>query len=101
MAFPIAVPPSSQNRSRLLSPSRFCRISRTSAEPPRAIFARSDVTSFTGSTGSICFVKTVLPSRNGGRVSCTRSVMRASCGAGGRAGSAGATHADALTHAEL
>lgn len=62
-------PANSQNRCLDLFMLCFSWISLTKTDPLRAIIAISDVGSFKGITGSACFVKTTLPSRNGGFVS--------------------------------
>ena len=66
-------PASSQNRCCDLFMLCFSRISLTKADPLRDIIAISDVGSFNGITGSACFVKTTLPSKNGGFVSVSKA----------------------------
>ena len=75
-------PASSQNRWRDLFWLCFSRISRTNADPLRAIIAISDVASFNGIIGSACFVKTTLPSRNGGFVSVIQHKVKQNVMAG-------------------
>ena len=60
------------------SRSRRSRKSRISCEPRLDATAMSDVTSFTGMTGSLCFEKTTRPSRKGGFMSWTMTWLRSS-----------------------